>query len=57
MVAKTGGVSAAFAAMEQGGGGRFSEPEDVARVIRFLASDDARHLNGVEIPADSGYVL
>lgn len=57
LVTKTGSVSAAFDAMEQGGGGRFSDPEDVARVIRFLASDDARHLNGVELPVDSGYVL
>ncbi|MBK7974665.1 MAG: SDR family oxidoreductase [Deltaproteobacteria bacterium] len=57
IVTQTGSVAAAFDALEQGGGGKFSDPEDVARVIRFLASDDARHLNGVEIPADSGYVL
>lgn len=57
LVAKTGSVSAAFDAMEQGGGGRFSDPEDVARVIRFLASDEAKHLNGVELPVDDGYVL
>lgn len=57
LIAKTGSVSAAFDAMEQGGGGRFSEPEDVARVIRFLASEEARHVTGVELPVDSGYVL
>ncbi|KFI31563.1 3-oxoacyl-ACP reductase [Haematobacter missouriensis] len=34
--------------------GRVGEPEDVAAVIAFLASDDARFVNGVIIPVDGG---
>lgn len=30
------------------------EPEDIARVALFLASDDARMITGVSIPADGG---
>jgi NAD(P)-dependent dehydrogenase (short-subunit alcohol dehydrogenase family) len=31
------------------------EPEDVAAVVAFLASDDARWITGVTIPIDGGY--
>jgi NAD(P)-dependent dehydrogenase (short-subunit alcohol dehydrogenase family) len=31
------------------------EPEDVAGVVAFLASDDARWITGVTIPIDGGY--
>jgi NAD(P)-dependent dehydrogenase (short-subunit alcohol dehydrogenase family) len=34
--------------------GRLGEPEDVARVALFLASDDAAYLNGVDIVVDGG---
>lgn len=57
LVMQTGSEAAAFDAMERGGGGRFVDPEDVARAIRFLASDDAKHITGVELPVDAGYVL
>jgi NAD(P)-dependent dehydrogenase (short-subunit alcohol dehydrogenase family) len=56
--AKLGSSEAAFASL--GGsvpGGRFSEPEDIARAILFLASDDARFVTGVELLVDGGYVL
>jgi NAD(P)-dependent dehydrogenase (short-subunit alcohol dehydrogenase family) len=43
--------------MTKSGGGRFIEPEAVARVVCFLASDDARYVTGVELPVDDGYVL
>jgi len=34
--------------------GHFAEPVDIARVIAFLASDDARMINGVALLADGG---
>lgn len=33
---------------------RFSSPEDVANVVAFLASDDARQITGVNVPIDAG---
>ncbi|MCP5180225.1 MAG: SDR family oxidoreductase [Pseudomonadales bacterium] len=35
-------------------GGRIGLPDDVAGVVAFLLSDDARFLNGVELPVDYG---
>ncbi|WP_247887429.1 SDR family oxidoreductase [Azospirillum sp. SYSU D00513] len=34
--------------------GRAAEPEDIAGVIAFLASEDARFVNGVNLPVDGG---
>lgn len=34
--------------------GRAGEPEDLAAVIAFLASDDARYITGVNLPVDGG---
>lgn len=34
--------------------GRAGEPEDVARLAAFLASDDAAYVNGAAIPIDGG---
>ena len=34
--------------------GRAADPEDIAPVIAFLASDDARFVNGVNLPVDGG---
>jgi meso-butanediol dehydrogenase/(S,S)-butanediol dehydrogenase/diacetyl reductase len=34
--------------------GRVAQPEDIAVVIAFLASDDARFVNGVILPVDGG---
>jgi len=36
---------------------RLAEPEDVARVIGFLASEDSDYLNGVNIPVNGGNIL
>ncbi|MBP0627578.1 MULTISPECIES: SDR family NAD(P)-dependent oxidoreductase [unclassified Cupriavidus] len=34
--------------------GRTAEPEDIAAVIAFLASDDARFVTGINLPVDGG---
>ncbi len=57
LVRTHGSEDAAYAAMEAAGGGRFIEPDAVARVVCFLAGDEAQHITGVEVPVDDGYVL
>lgn len=37
--------------------GRLGQPEDVAKVVAFLASDDAAYLTGVVLPIDGGVAL
>lgn len=37
--------------------GRIAEPEDVARVVTFLCSDEARHITGQTIVVDGGLSL
>ena len=37
--------------------GRWGEPSDVARVVRFLASPDAAFVTGAIIPVDGGYLI
>jgi 3-oxoacyl-[acyl-carrier protein] reductase len=37
--------------------GRVAEPEDVANVVRFLCSEDARHITGQVIVVDGGLSL
>jgi NAD(P)-dependent dehydrogenase (short-subunit alcohol dehydrogenase family) len=57
LVAQLGSEEAAFEAMEEHGGDRFAHPADIANVVRFLVSDGARHITGVDLPVDAGYVL
>lgn len=33
---------------------RFPQPEDIANLVAFLASDDAAYLTGIDIPIDGG---
>ena len=54
---KLGSEEAAYDSLASSGGGRFIEPGAVARVVCFLASDQAEHVAGVELPVDDGYVL
>jgi 2-deoxy-D-gluconate 3-dehydrogenase len=37
--------------------GRWAEPDEIARVVVFLASDLAAYLNGAQVVVDGGYLL
>ena len=37
--------------------GRLGDPQDVAGVVLFLCSEAARHITGVVLPVDGGYLL
>ncbi len=56
LVAEHGSEAAAYEALAAGGP-PFAEPAQVAEVVLFLLSDGARHITGVELPMDGGFVL
>lgn len=37
--------------------GRFGRPEEIARAVLFLASDDAGFVYGANLLADGGYTI
>jgi 3(or 17)beta-hydroxysteroid dehydrogenase len=53
--AETGGREAALKALVTDQG--FAEPEEIAAAVLFLASDDARHVTGVDLPVDDGFAI
>jgi NAD(P)-dependent dehydrogenase (short-subunit alcohol dehydrogenase family) len=36
---------------------RYAQPEEIASIVRFVATPAAGYLTGVNIPADGGMVL
>jgi NAD(P)-dependent dehydrogenase (short-subunit alcohol dehydrogenase family) len=44
-------MTGSFARVPQG---RIAEPDEIASAILFLASDEARHVNGIELTVDGG---
>ncbi len=58
LVEKTGSEDAAYKALEaQDPGTRFAEPEEIARAILYLVSDDARFVTGHDLVIDGGFIL
>jgi NAD(P)-dependent dehydrogenase (short-subunit alcohol dehydrogenase family) len=54
-VAETSGQDAALRTLVQDRG--FAEPKEIAAAVLFLASDDARHATGVDLPLDAGFAI
>jgi 3-oxoacyl-[acyl-carrier protein] reductase len=36
---------------------RLAEPEEIAAIVAFVASEDARWMNGASVPANGGAIL
>jgi 3(or 17)beta-hydroxysteroid dehydrogenase len=57
LVRETGSEAAALESIDSNTPGGLAQPADIAAAILFLASDDARHINGIDLLVDGGYVL
>jgi NAD(P)-dependent dehydrogenase (short-subunit alcohol dehydrogenase family) len=56
LVVKHGGTEQAFAAMAgTPASHQFSSPEEIARTILYLASDESAHLTGIELVIAQGH--
>jgi NAD(P)-dependent dehydrogenase (short-subunit alcohol dehydrogenase family) len=54
-VAERDGREAALKALVTDRG--FAEPEEIAAAVLFLASDEAGHVTGVDLPVDDGFAI
>jgi 3(or 17)beta-hydroxysteroid dehydrogenase len=58
LVRQTGSEEAAYKALEASApGSRFVEPEEIARAILYLVSDEAGFITGHDLVIDGGYIL
>jgi NAD(P)-dependent dehydrogenase (short-subunit alcohol dehydrogenase family) len=58
LIARTGSEESAFRAMAgDKPGNRFAEPDEIARAILYLASDESAFVTGLDLIIDAGYVL
>jgi NAD(P)-dependent dehydrogenase (short-subunit alcohol dehydrogenase family) len=58
LIRQTGSEEEAYKAMEAATpGSRFAEPEEIARAILYLVSDEARSVTGTDLVIDGGYTL
>jgi NAD(P)-dependent dehydrogenase (short-subunit alcohol dehydrogenase family) len=53
--AESGGVDEALKVLVRDHG--FAEPEEIAAAVLYLASDDARHVSGADLPVDNGFSI
>ncbi len=54
-LAQVDGREAALKALVEKQG--FAQPEEIAAAVLFLVSDEARHINGVDLPVDNGFAI